>query len=59
MKTALALIVAVAAAYDHGFPDTSDTHAHCDLNATLTGVSCADAQAKADELILANVDTDS
>ena len=59
MKTALALLVATVAAADHGFPNDNTFHASCHLAATLTGISCADAKAKADTLISTNVDTDS
>merc|ERR1711920_674319 len=55
---ALALVGSVSAD-DHGFPDDSSFHASCHLSTTLTGTSCADAKAKADDLIKNNVDTDS
>merc|ERR1712084_54466 len=60
MKSAiLALIASVALAADHGFPNDDAFHASCHMTATLTGASCADAKAKADQLIKDNVDTDS
>ena len=60
MKSSIiALIATVAAAYDHGFPNDDAFHASCHMTATLTGASCADAKAKADQLIKDNVDTDS
>ena len=61
MKSALSLaaLTTLAAAYNHGFPNDSSFHAHCHLSATLANTSCADAKAKADELIKTNVDTDS
>ena len=58
MKATLALLATVAAA-DHGFPRDDAFHAKCHLTTTLAGISCADAKAKADELINTNVDTDS
>ena len=58
MKATLALIATVAAA-DHGFPRDDAFHAKCHLTTVLSGVSCADAKTKADELINTNVDTDS
>ena len=59
MKYALALIATTVAAYDHGFPNDDAFHASCHMNLTLSNISCADAKAKADELIKTNVDTDS
>ena len=55
----LATVAAVSVAFDHGFPDDSAFHAGCHVSTTLTGVSCADAVAKATQLIKDNVDTDS
>ena len=61
MKSTLSLLAltSLAAAYDHGFPNMDRFHAGCIMKATLTGETCVDAKAKADELIKNNVDTDS
>ena len=60
MKTFLfSTLAAVSVAYDHGFPDDSPFHAGCHLNTVLEGVTCADAQASSNQLIVDNVDTDS
>merc|ERR1711865_156106 len=60
MKSTLALIATVAVvAADHGFPRDDAFHSKCHLTATLMEGSCADAKAKAAELISSNVDTDS
>ena len=60
MKSALlALIATVALAADHGFPNDDAFHAKCHLTTTLSGITCADAKAKADQIIKDNIDTDS
>ena len=59
MKSALALIVAVATAADHDFPRDNPFHASCHLKTELDFTYCHEAKLRVEDLIKENVDTES